>query len=278
MQRQLNGLYVSDDSGEQWEQIENDLFDSPSDIFYYENRIYLAQKNGVFVSPDQGSHWFAKSDANQYIFPTKKIIIDNTRLYVNTTGGGIWEVPVGDLYDSPVIADLAEPLAFFVEETIQLSLENFVVEDGDNTYPDDFELIILESDDYTISDNGVIVPTDENGTEIMVEVQVSDGFDLSNTFETSISFNNPVPLNVVSPNQDLNLYPNPVDSFLNIPVLENGNYSIEILNTSGQTVKKIIKNSNHSILEIDISTLNSGLYFISLEQQGQVINQKFIKR
>ena len=69
-----------------------------------------------------------------------------------------------------------------------------------------------------------------------------------------------------------NVYPNPANAFINISNAETGKFLI--LNMSGQTVKEIIVNNDN--YKIDISDLESGLYFISNIERTQA--QRFIKK
>ncbi len=271
----INGFYVSDDTGNSWSEIENDLFEDLTYLTYHDKRIYLGQKTGLFVSPDLGLHWFHKSDPDQYIFPIKDLLIDGTKLYTNTIGGGIWEIPIEDLYDDPVITGMSQTLVFSEGHQIKLELEDLQVTDSDNTYPDDFSLILLDGEGYSINSDGTIIPESEQETEITVNVQVSDGFAESNVFEASVTVNKPLSANELS--EDRFLYPNPANTLLRIPIQSGGSYSIEILNTTGQLLKKVARKPQDSILDINVSDLPPGLYFLRLISDTQTTNHKFIK-
>lgn len=70
------------------------------------------------------------------------------------------------------------------------------------------------------------------------------------------------------------LYPNPVESELNVSLSNSNGYSYKILNTIGQQVitGKISGNP------IDVSKLNTGLYIIELNEGDKKIVKKFIKK
>jgi len=77
----------------------------------------------------------------------------------------------------------------------------------------------------------------------------------------------------------INLYPNPVGESLNInfDLLSNSNTKINIYNQSGQLIKSIDKgelNKGDHNIEIDLSKLNNGLYFVSLDVNNQKITKK----
>ncbi|MBI9054584.1 MAG: redoxin domain-containing protein [Bacteroidales bacterium] len=77
----------------------------------------------------------------------------------------------------------------------------------------------------------------------------------------------------------INLYPNPVSESLNINfnLLSNSNTKVNIYNQAGQLVKFIdqgeLTKGDHNI-KIDLSKLNNGLYFVSLDINNQKLTQK----
>ncbi len=70
----------------------------------------------------------------------------------------------------------------------------------------------------------------------------------------------------------LGVYPNPASDQLFIAYTFNGDYSTTISNTLGET---ILTNNNQS--SIDITTLSSGVYFLSIENKGLLFKRKFVK-
>ncbi len=73
-------------------------------------------------------------------------------------------------------------------------------------------------------------------------------------------------------------FPNPVDDKLNISFsTPQGEYTLNIINSIGQKVyhQRLIVNANESA-EIDVSTLQSGMYIISLENDDRVFRNKFM--
>jgi hypothetical protein len=71
-----------------------------------------------------------------------------------------------------------------------------------------------------------------------------------------------------SNNIEVEIYPNPTDGELNISIssLDIQDFSISIINTLGQTVKDVKHvQSNGGKLKIDLSEMNSGVYFISIK-------------
>ncbi len=77
--------------------------------------------------------------------------------------------------------------------------------------------------------------------------------------------------NVVSP---FNIYPNPANAVLNINTSKT-NYGIQIFNLLGQTV--FSRNNNNGFQNLDVKSLESGLYFIQLKSEGFTETKKFYK-
>lgn len=73
----------------------------------------------------------------------------------------------------------------------------------------------------------------------------------------------------------VNIYPNPTNGIVNIDGLLNSNYKIEVHNNLGV---KVFENKNQR--EIDLSSLNAGMYFISLSlpESNQIITKTIIKQ
>ncbi len=76
--------------------------------------------------------------------------------------------------------------------------------------------------------------------------------------------------------KDMNMFPNPVKSMLSIENISGVN-QISIINTLGQEIKKVKVNGNEN-LNLDLSELNSGLYFVSFyNEKGILKSSKIIK-
>lgn len=72
---------------------------------------------------------------------------------------------------------------------------------------------------------------------------------------------------------DFNVYPNPTESILNVS-LSAEEATFEIINYLGQEVK----NGKISQEGIDVSNLNSGMYFLKVNSNQQSVTKKFIKK
>lgn len=81
----------------------------------------------------------------------------------------------------------------------------------------------------------------------------------------------------------LKIYPNPVTTELEIEFRDTHtlqNIIIEIKNMLGQTVKtfdsRLLANCKNKI-EIDVSELSKGLYFVQLQNENNILSKKFVK-
>jgi hypothetical protein len=74
-------------------------------------------------------------------------------------------------------------------------------------------------------------------------------------------------------NEDIIIYPNPINDYLFINPKDNFIITIEIIDLTGRTVFKKHKNFN----QLNLSRLNSGVYFIKIEIENGTLTKKIIK-
>lgn len=109
-------------------------------------------------------------------------------------------------------------------------------------------------------------------------------FDFGNTTGNTFYFDdirltNDIPTGIVYENSfsQIKIYPNPSEKNL---ILENGRGKkigkVTIRSIDGKEVYKTT--SEESFVTLNISLLESGIYFIRIETDGEIINQKIIKR
>lgn len=96
------------------------------------------------------------------------------------------------------------------------------------------------------------------------------------TNTTQISVNNDVfsGINEFSLENSLAIYPNPASDFITVS-LNNNDAIVEIVNQIGQVIKSEKINSNTS--RIDISALNSGVYFVKTKIGNKTSVKKLVK-
>lgn len=80
----------------------------------------------------------------------------------------------------------------------------------------------------------------------------------------------------LSSNTHFSLYPNPANTFLKIEVDNTGPLAYTIFDITGI---QVLKGETSKMGNIDVSTLNSGIYAVEIANQGQLIGyEKFIKQ
>ena len=74
----------------------------------------------------------------------------------------------------------------------------------------------------------------------------------------------------------ISLYPNPAYNQVTVQ-LEEGNYTISVFNTAGKQLVQTVSNGSRTL---DISTLNSGIYFVAIQdiENNIVTHKKLIKQ
>jgi hypothetical protein len=72
----------------------------------------------------------------------------------------------------------------------------------------------------------------------------------------------------------ISVYPNPATDVLYVN-LSSSNYSVEVINLMGEVVLKAENKSNTTSLEL--SNLKSGVYFLTIDSEGQQKQMKFLK-
>lgn len=74
-------------------------------------------------------------------------------------------------------------------------------------------------------------------------------------------------------NFELNCYPNPATSKINVDFIANGDAKVTLSNTLGQIVYQNVSASN---LTIDISDFNTGMYFVQVNVNGKTQTQQLV--
>lgn len=103
-------------------------------------------------------------------------------------GGTVSCKLTGSVNQVPVITG-QNPVSTEEETTIRLTLDMLTVEDPDNTYPDDFVLLVFPGDNYTLDGTDITPVTDFYGT-LYVPVRVNDGQDDSDEFNLEVTVTN----------------------------------------------------------------------------------------
>ncbi|MBK9047614.1 MAG: T9SS type A sorting domain-containing protein [Bacteroidetes bacterium] len=75
---------------------------------------------------------------------------------------------------------------------------------------------------------------------------------------------------------NLTIYPNPVQDNIKINFTKTDNYEINIFNSAGQ--KLIHKTVTSDFATIDLTTLNDGIYFITIDSRTERWTSKLLKK
>lgn len=79
--------------------------------------------------------------------------------------------------------------------------------------------------------------------------------------------------------EDVSIYPNPGNSFLNIEFPENSDlYAIQIFNTTGQLIKGLNARSGANLIKLETFDWQNGIYFLVFKHRsGKVFSKKWVK-
>lgn len=244
-------------------------------------------------------------DASNNIIPSnslssgKRTIVDtgnsgqNTFIKVRslTPGDYYWKVQAldnsfaGSLFSEefifhvnfPPIVTEASVFTTSEESPIQILINDFVVDDPDNTFPDDFLLSITNGENYSVSGNEIIPDKGFFGT-LIVPVIINDGTDNSDPFPLSIEVTRVLGVMDGSLNNNFSIYPNPTSTSIRISSsVIAGPYEAKILGASGRAIYSIQELKN-SIENIDLSDLKNGLYIIKVTSEDKIEIMKILKK
>ncbi|WP_179375830.1 T9SS type A sorting domain-containing protein [Winogradskyella wichelsiae] len=183
---------------------------------------------------------------------------------------------VGQCYDQkqvivnvlqPVVADAGEDVLICLNELVTLSAsggDDYLWSTGETTQ--NISVSPIESTDYSVT-----VFNDLDFDEATVSVEI----------DSNCSSGQPVDDTDEVPSLSLHLYPNPAEDIVNIKI--SGSFIISNINIIDVTGKLVhhskVNNENLSSTlteQIDVSALQSGVYFIKLEDQSRVVTKKLI--
>ena len=119
------------------------------------------------------------------------------------------------------------------------------------------DLLNLSAGDYAL------VVTDANGCEMSSEVV---------TIDNLTSVEEPIWA------KNLRLFPNPATDILTLelPAFTASDLIVELLNVTGQTMQVIDKERNSNVLRMNVSTLPSGLYWLKMQMEGELVVRKVV--
>ena len=139
--------------------------------------------------------------------------------------------------------------------------------------------------DFTHTDSTLdYIVTDWQYVELLPGPYDSVSFDLSSSDVGAFGMNTPAyfcidnvgnfPLSSNTINQEIiNIYPNPSSDFIYINSKDSDNYTISLFNILGELIidKKI------NLQQLNLSNLPNGQYFLKIESESGIINEKILK-
>lgn len=85
------------------------------------------------------------------------------------------------------------------------------------------------------------------------------------------------PTNIVSINNEINIYPNPTTNYLSVELdKKNTDFDIEILDLNGRAITSESVKTNQKI--VDVSNFDKGVYFIRIQTEDFIKTTKIIKK
>ena len=139
--------------------------------------------------------------------------------------------------------------------------------------------------DFTHADSTLdYIVTDWQYVELLPGPYDSVSFDLSSSDVGAFGMNTPAyfcidnvgnfPLSSNTINQEIiNIYPNPFSDFIYINSKDSDNYTISLFNILGE----IIIDKKINLQQLNLSNLPNGQYFLKIESESGIINEKILK-
>ncbi len=139
--------------------------------------------------------------------------------------------------------------------------------------------------DFTHTDSTLdYIVTDWQYVELLPGPYDSVSFDLSSSDVGAFGMNTPAyfcidnvgnfPLSSNTINQEtINIYPNPSSDFIYINSKDSDNYTISLFNILG----KLIIDKKINLQQLNLSNLPNGQYFLKIESESGIINEKILK-
>ncbi|MBI9053133.1 MAG: T9SS type A sorting domain-containing protein [Bacteroidales bacterium] len=302
------GIFESTDDGANWNYLISDLpAVSIWDMFVQDGQVVIAthgrgiwsatiEELGYFPTLNTEYAGFQNIDVNVELINA----VDSVLIYMNddlvgtekTVIAGVneFQIPVttegtftinvesyksGEVYNSSnksVTVDFSPVIAL-----ANINDQNSVTISSDFTEEyDSIQVFVKDVYDSSVEDPAsgafsTTVDLPESGTyDVFVNAYIGDVAYKSNTESISFTF---VGINL-NKAKSLNVYPNPTQGNVNIELPDNfnGNYTIDVYSLSGSKVYSKLVNKNDN--QVNLESLNNGMYIIRLENDGNVYSQK----
>ena len=178
----------------------------------------------------------------------------------------VFTITVENVNDPPYIVGMANPIKTSKNIPVDVELDDLLVEDPDNIYPDDFSHVIEPGYNYTIDGNTVIPDRDFLGT-LVVPVKVFDGKDFSPSSNVNVQVVESTFSETLENINKFHIFPNPSSGLIHIRVPANSEIQIKIVNSFGAVVfNKIFSNvvNNKILIDVDNFGIQNGIYIYQI--------------
>jgi len=182
-------------------------------------------------------------------------------------------VTISPVNDIPTVTAVTKIYSSLDGNPVAFELNDFIVVDPDNNFPEDHDLIIHEGVNYKVIDN-MVIPAEKYSGQLKISIQVSDGESLSDVYEVSLA----AELILATPewhSDAISLYPNPNRGKFTLDLPERiGNARIRILDTKGNVVYKGERTEFHTAaIEIVVP---AGVYVLEIVSENKRTTKKFV--
>lgn len=231
-----------------------------SKIKIYDGEHYSLDKNKVTLEEDYyGNLVFSISILNG--------VVESDKFSYQTN--------ITPLNDAPVIVEQIETPSFYKGSTFHITSDVFNIEDPDN---DQFEINIIDGDNYTHSTDGILVSETFEDNSINIYVVANDGELLSEAFVMKVNLEEAIlaiPENFID-SEIVDIYPIPSNDIIQIDLKVASSSEIEIFNLSG---KKIYSRQFYSFSknQLNLNHIQNGIYILTLKTEDYTVSKRIIK-
>jgi photosystem II stability/assembly factor-like uncharacterized protein len=274
------GVFRSTDHGSSWTPVNNGLTGLALDVLslvFSDNILFAGTwRGGVFLSKNNGASWTAvntglmNSDI-QASSVVHSLAILGTDLFAGTRGAAVWRRPLSEMI-FPVLSavDNVQYPTEFIEVTSTDDGIIYLV--PENTEKDLISIRGACIDSVAaIADNVVTINISGlgNGKYWLYARDGSDNISEYKEFTiTGVGIDNIL-------TEQIRIFPTPTSKLLTIQVAESGEFSIEIISTNGQII--LSRDFTGKIYQVDLSSFQKGIYFITVRSSDHVWTEKIIK-
>lgn len=259
------GMYLSNDLGTNWSKL-GDFSSTVYDMVIDSEKIYIATYSGAYYTSFGRDNWYTFNEGlpfeNNFLL---SIYADEDSIYCGLDYESVWSCHK-DQFNLPPIIIKVDTITTNENTSVDLNWEVIVIDDIDNTYPDDYTLAINNGDNYTVIGT-TILPNNDYIGYLTVPITVNDGLVESNVYNVIVD------VQAVSGIKDQNefafkVYPNPAIDYLKIS-MDNElfvNLKVQLIKLDGTiTFEKIFDKRDRTLEQnIELTNISAGIYLLKI--------------